>query len=356
MKYKKILVTGGAGFVGSYICINLKKNYEGIEVIALDNLIRAGSQLNISRLTEHGVIWKKGDVRIKKDLEIAGVDLIIECSAEPSVMAGVDSSPEYVLDTNLFGAINCFELARRNKADVIFLSTSRVYPIKHLNDIFCVEEDTRFVLSPQQEIKEVSDKGITENFPLDGVRSMYGTTKLSAELILQEYIQSYGICAVIDRFGLIAGPWQMGKIDQGVITYWIAHHIFNRDLSYIGFGGKGKQTRDVLHVDDLFNLIDFQINNIDHFSGEIYNVGGGIKNSISLMELTQYCQDITGKKIFIDSIFQERPNDIRIYISDYTKLKKKSNWSPKKNIKQVIEDTYEWIAKNNKYLKKYWSE
>src|SRR5258708_40202342 len=105
MDYKKILVTGGAGFVGSHICINLKKHYNAVDVIALDNLIRKGSQLNLPRLEKHGVVFKKGDVRKKEDLDFKDIDLIIECSAEPSVMAGVHDSPEYVLDTNLSGAI-----------------------------------------------------------------------------------------------------------------------------------------------------------------------------------------------------------------------------------------------------------
>lgn len=350
MKYKKILVTGGAGFVGSNLCLKLKEYYSNIKVIALDNLSRRGSELNLPRLKKAGVQFIKGDVRFKKNLQLGNVNLLIECSAEPSVMAGVNSSPEYLLDTNLVGALNCFELARKNQADVIFLSTSRIYPIEKLNSLQYIEEATRFTLTKKQTIKGASQRGISEEFPLEGVRSLYGATKLCAELVLQEYLENYQIKGVINRFGLIAGPWQMGKVDQGVITLWLSRHVSQKPLTYIGFGGKGKQVRDVLHVDDVFDILNLQLKDLGQFNGQIYNLGGGLKNSLSLKELTHYCQKITGQKIKINSTSKTRPGDVRIYLSDNSKIKNQTGWQPQRGLEEILQDIYNWIIKNQEKL------
>lgn len=350
MKYKNILVTGGAGFVGSNLAIELKENYSNIKVISLDNLKRRGSELNINRLKKYGVRFTHGDIRNKEDLDIKNIDLILECSAEASVLAGITSSPQYLINTNLIGTINCLELARRNLADFIFLSTSRVYPIEYINKLKFREGETRFILEKIQEIPGASENGINENFPLDKPRSLYGSTKLASELLVQEYINNYKIRGVINRCGIITGHWQMGKVDQGVIVLWVARHIFKKPLSYIGYGGKGKQVRDLIHIHDLFNLIAIQIDNPDRFNGEVYNVGGGLKNSLSLLELTKYCEEITGNCIQMDSIKKGRSGDIRIYISDCRKIKKITNWEIKKGPYETITEISDWIKKNKNQL------
>lgn len=341
--------------MGSNLALKLKENYPKTEVIALDNLMRRGSELNLPRLRKGEVWFVHGDVRNKEDLNLSGVDLLIECSAEPSVMAGIDSSPEYLLNTNLVGAINCFEMARKNGADVIFLSTSRVYPISYLNSLDFKEEKTRFVLSGKQKIKGAQTMGISEDFPLDRVRSLYGTTKLSAELLLQEYIENYKIKGVINRCGLITGPWQMGKVDQGVVAFWVASHVFKKKLSYFGFGGKGKQVRDILHVNDLFELLKVQIENLEKFNGQIYNVGGGLENSLSLCELTSLCRKITENEIPIDSVAENRRGDVRIYISNNQKIHKACGWLPKKDPIDTLEDIHKWLLSNEVQLEDVFS-
>lgn len=350
MKYKNILVTGGAGFVGSNICIKLKQEFSGIRVTALDNLVRRGSELNLPRLKNHGVDFIHADVRNREDLQFSSIDFIIECSAEPSVMAGVTSTPEYLINTNLVGALNCFELARRNYSDIVFLSTSRVYPVENLNSLLFTEDKTRFSLAKKQSINGSSENGVTEEFPLSGIRTLYGATKLAAELVVIEYINNYGIKGIINRCGLITGPWQMGKIDQGVIVLWIAKHIYKKPLSYIGFGGSGKQVRDVLDIDDLFDLLKIQLKDIKKYSGEIFNVGGGKKNSLSLLELTDYCRKISGNEIAIKRSREERPGDIRIYISDNSKITNLCGWYPKRSTKTTLEHIYKWIKENKDML------
>ena len=349
---KTIVVTGGAGFVGSNLAIRFKKESLRGRIVALDNLKRRGSELNIARLRASGIEFIHGDIRNKEDLEgIGAFDLMIECSAEPSVLAGLNESPEYLINTNLIGTINCLETVRKNKADIIFLSTSRVYPIKSINGLEYMEFETRFDLVPEQKAEGVSDKGFSEEFPLKGTRSLYGATKLASELILQEYIESYEIRGIINRCGVLTGPWQMGKVDQGVVVLWVAKHIYNKKLSYIGYGGKGKQVRDILHIDDLYELLSIQIRNISNLNGQIYNVGGGKDISISLCELTSYCEEFTGNKMGINSIVENRAADIPYYISDNTKVKDATGWKPKICVRETLQEIVDWINQDKETLK-----
>jgi len=354
MNYKHILITGGAGFVGSNIAMQLRNLYSTIDITVLDNLKRRGSELSISRLTDQNIKFVHGDIRNKEDFEGVGTyDLMIECSAEPSVLAGVNESPEYLLNTNLVGAVNCFESCRNNASDIIFLSTSRVYPINSLNNIDFKESDTRFDIMPNQKIQGLSENGISEDFLLNGARSLYGATKLSSEIILQEYFDIYGIKGVINRCGVITGPWQMGKIDQGVIVLWIARHIWkDKPLSYIGYGGTGKQVRDFIHIDDLFNVVHTQIKDMDRYTGETFNIGGGLENSLSLFELTKLCEKMSGNHIEIKKELKDRPNDVRIYLSDTSKFQKKSDWKCQHNAEKTISDIYRWIIENKSVLER----
>jgi len=348
----RILVTGGAGFVGSNLALEFKKNNPQSHVLALDNLKRRGSELNLPRLRQNGIEFLHGDIRNKEDLEGAGkADLIIECSAEPSVMAGYNSSPEYLINTNLLGTVNCLEYARKCDADVVFLSTSRVYPVKTINNLNFTETLTRFELSKEQSITGASYKGFSEDFPLHGPRTLYGATKLASELILQEYIEMYGIRGVINRCGLLTGSWQMGKVDQGVVVLWVAKHHYQQSLSYIGFGGQGKQVRDILHVKDLYRLLEIQVNDMDSHNGEIYNVGGGLELTVSLHELTQLCQEYTGHKIPVERINEDRAGDIRIYITDNSKITEKTGWKPEITVDQIIQEISGWIGDNSEQLR-----
>jgi CDP-paratose 2-epimerase len=341
---ERILITGGAGFVGSHLALKLREQRAGCEVVAFDNLKRRGSELNLPRLKAQDIEFIHGDIRQPADLESVGTfDVLLECSAEPSVMAGIHSSPRYVLDTNLTGTLNCLETARANKAGVIFLSTSRVYPIDHLNQLNFDEGETRFNLTDDQSIEGASSAGIRENFPLEGARSLYGATKLSSELIIQEYQSLYGMPTVINRCGVLTGPWQMGKVDQGVVVLWAARHIYQEPLSYIGYGGTGKQVRDILHVDDLARLVSIQLDQLNDLSGSTFNVGGGVDVSASLQELTTICKSLTNNSIPIDSITQDREADVRMYISDNSRINDALGWSPDISVEQTLEDVVRWI-------------
>jgi CDP-paratose 2-epimerase len=350
-----ILVTGGAGFVGSNLAIRLKEEFPNELVTALDNLNRRGSELNLSRLKSGDVEFIHGDVRNPTDLDLPDVKWIIECSAEPSVMAGRDGNTEYLVHTNLLGTYNCIEVARRQRASMIFLSTSRVYPVAPLRQLLLSKHNqtamSRFQLAEIQEFSGVSSEGIDENFPLTGPRTLYGATKLASELLLTEYADIFELPIVINRCGVLTGPWQMGKVDQGVVVLWMARHIFGGELSYIGYGGSGMQVRDMLHVQDLADLVCLQIKNISVYQGKIYNVGGGTEISVSLQELTAWCEKLTGNSISITPEKKERPGDVPWFITDSRKIRQESGWKPQRNLENILSEIYHWIIEHQELLR-----
>lgn len=348
----RILVTGGAGFVGASLCLKLKQKYPKYHIVAFDNLKRRGSELNLDDFKKKDIQFIHGDIRNSEDLEAVGAfDVMVEASAEPSVLAGLNTNPNYVINNNLFGSINCFNACLKYDAKLIFLSTSRVYPIEKIETAHFVEENTRFSFTNDQPETGISKLGISEELSLSGSRSFYGTTKLSSELFIQEYASFYNLKAVVTRFGVIAGPKQMGKTDQGVVTLWMAKHFWKNPLKYIGYGGQGKQVRDILHIDDAVELVDLQIHQTELFENRIFNAGGGLANSASLQEMTALCQEITGNSIIIDSEPTNRPADLRIYITDNSRIEKTTPWKPKHSVEKTFSDIFEWLKTNEKRLK-----
>ena len=349
---RSILITGGCGFVGSNLAIYLKVTYPANQIICLDNLKRRGSELNLKRLKAAGIQFIHGDIRNKEDFEELGkIDFLIEAAAEPSVLAGLDNTPDYLINTNLLGTINCLNFALKQNAGFIFLSTSRVYPYARLDQVNFEEEQSRFVLSSHQTIRGISENGITTDFPSEGARSLYGATKLSSELLITEYCELLGMNAVINRCGVITGPWQMGKVDQGVIVLWMARHYWKKDLTYTGYGGTGKQVRDILHVHDLFRLLDWQMNNMQAVNGKVFNVGGGVPCSVSLKELTAICEKLTGNKINIAPVKENRKADLRIYLTDNSAVTVATGWSPAYTPEKIMEEIFDWIKNNETELK-----
>jgi CDP-paratose 2-epimerase len=348
----RLLITGGCGFVGSSLALYFKSKYPEYEITVLDNLKRRGSEMNIPRVQALGIRFLHADIRNPEDMAgITGADVILDCSAEASVLAGIDSSRTQVINNNLMGTVNCLELALKHKAKFLFLSTSRVYPIDPLEQANYAEESTRFVWTDDQKIPGISSKGISEDFPLEGYRSLYGATKLASELMITEYHHLFGLPAIINRCGVLSGPWQMGKVDQGVTVLWLARHFFKLGLTYNGYGGTGKQLRDILHVSDLARLLDLQIHNWEKGDGGIFNVGGGIESSASLQELTQIARQLTGNNIEIKPVMENRAADIRIYYTDNTKVNATYGWSPENKVHDIGTDIYQWISDNREQLK-----
>lgn len=347
----RILITGGAGFVGSALARHFRAA-AGNSVVVLDNLRRRGSERNAAEFPGLGIDFVHGDVRNAADLEAleGKFDVLIEASAEPSVQAGIGGSPRYVLDTNLVGAINCLEFARNRCGGVVFLSSSRVYSIEPLATLPLAPAGTRLELQGAAAVAGLSAAGIAENFPTNTQRSYYGASKLAAELLCQEYAAHAKLPVVINRCGVIAGPGQFGKTDQGVFTLWVARHHFQRPLKYTGFGGKGLQVRDLLHPDDLCELLDTQIASWSKVSGETFNVGGGRAGSVSLQEYTALCRGATGHDTAIAEDATTSPVDIPWYISDHDKVTKLLGWSPRRRPKTIVEDITNWVRANEESL------
>jgi CDP-paratose 2-epimerase len=338
--------------VGANLAWLLKNKYPFWNVIALDNLKRRGSELNLNWLKSGGVNFVHGDIRNKEDLNFdEPVDVIIDAAAEPSVLAGLNGTPDYLIHTNLDGSVNLMNIAVKHASQFIFLSTSRIYPIQKLEELHYHETETRFVLDEKQPFDGCSGYGIAEDFPLTGARSFYGTTKLASELMLQEYEAFYDLKSVINRCGVIAGPRQMGKVDQGVVVLWMAAHFWKKDLTYIGYGGTGKQVRDAVHIVDLFDLIDYELNHFEKVSGKIFNVGGGTDISFSLKELTGLCAEITGNRILLKSNPDNRIGDIPVYLTDHRYVTGETGWRPQRNMKNILTDIFEWIKENEQQLK-----
>jgi CDP-paratose 2-epimerase len=351
MSARRVLITGGAGFIGSSLALRLAASHPDWEVVALDNLHRRGSELNLPRLREGSVRFVHGDVREPDDLRAAGpFDALVECSAEPSVMAGVDGATGFLMRTNVLGAYHCLEEAARQRAQVVFLSTSRVYPVLALRELSFREGNTRFELDAEQRLPGASACGVAESFPMDGARTLYGASKLSAELLIAEYAESFGLVTAVDRCGVVAGPWQMGKVDQGVFTHWMLAYHFKRSLAYIGFGGEGKQVRDLLHVDDLADLVDDQLVRPEHWAGAVVNLGGGVDVSLSLQETSTLCEQITGNTVPVSASPVTRTGDVPIYISDCRALGRLTEWAPRRDARQILEDIHAWICENERVV------
>jgi CDP-paratose 2-epimerase len=347
-----ILITGGAGFIGSRIALAFAGS-RGIQVTVLDNLKRRGSEFNLPALRAAGIEFVHGDIRLAGDLDALShnYDLMIEASAEPSVAAGHTGPPAYVIATNLGGTVHCLEFARKRAARFLFLSTSRVYSIASLREIKLEETPSRFEIAREQTMPGISAEGIREDFPTSKARSFYGTTKLASEMLIQEYVESYGLEALINRCGVIAGPGQFGKADQGVFSMWIACHYFGIPLKYTGFGGTGKQVRDLLHPADLVNLVQKQVAQDRKWEGQAFNVGGGRAISVSMREMTDACRNVTGREVPVEGAGETAPYDIPLYLTDHSNVSARYDWIPRKSIVNIVSEYVDWIRAHEQVLK-----
>ncbi len=337
-----ILVTGGCGFVGTNVCLYLSnKDYK---VSSLDNLSRKGSRYNLNLLKEKKIKNYKIEIsNFRKYKSLPKFDLIIDCCAEAAVEVS-KKNIDKVFNTNLVGTYNILKKAKKDKSKIIFLSSSRVYPLNMLNNLVKKKNIKKKIL--------IKNK-INEKNSTIGPKSIYGFTKLSSEMLIEEFSYQYNIKYIINRCGVISGPLQFGKQDQGFVSLWVWRHLNKLKLNYIGYGGYGHQLRDVLHINDLCELINLQINKIFKVNNLIFTVGGSTYSKISLKELTKICEKITGNKIKIGKISGTSNYDIPYFVTDNSKVSRIYGWKVKRNIHQIVEDIYSWLSKNKNNINKY---
>ena len=347
----KILITGVAGFAGNVIAKTLSDSHSNLHIVGLDNFSRKGSELNISDLTHLGVNLIRGDIRSQSDIyNLPKVDWVIDCAANPSVLAGIDgqSSSRQLMEHNLLGTINLLEYCRTHKAGFILLSTSRVYSASELASLPVKLSDNRFELQDCN-ISGASSLGISESFPTTAPLSLYGASKLASETLILEYGESFDFPVWINRCGVLAGAGQFGKVDQGIFSFWVHSFRENKPLKYIGFNGTGHQVRDALHPRDLAPLFSRQMLEPDWEAPKIINLGGGLENSMSLKELSDWCEQRLGPNKVISSP-ESRPMDAPWIVMDSTVAQNAWNWSVKTKIEQILDEIADHADQNPNWL------
>lgn len=349
----RILITGACGFVGNTLACGLKEDWPAWEIIGLDSLVRAGSEINRTVLRRRGVKLVHGDIRNSSDLEnLPRCDWILDAAANPSVLAGVDgrTSSRQLIEHNLIGTMNLLEVARNWRSGFVMLSTSRVYSIRELAAIPVTAKEGRF--EPLLDAKSVagfSDQGIAENFPAEPPLSLYGSSKRASELLACEYADAFEFPVFINRCGVLAGAGQFGKIDQGIFSFWIHSWRARRPLKYIGFDGTGHQVRDCLHARDLLPLIARQMEKPDAKIPRIINVSGGLKQSASLRQLSAWCEqrfgtlEVAGEKA-------ARPFDVPWLVLDSSLARRVWDWKPETSLEAIWSEIAEHAERNPQWL------
>jgi CDP-paratose 2-epimerase len=348
----KILITGIAGFVGSRLAEFFKTNIADCEIIGIDNLSRRGSETNLEFLKTLGCKFIHGDIRVTDDVnDLPKVDWIVDCAANPSVLAGINGGTSQLIGHNLQGTLNILEKCRKDNAGFILLSTSRVYAIEALNQIPLQEDSTRFSVKSGVPLPTgFTLKGVTESFSTQAPVSLYGATKLASEVMALEYAYTFGFPIWVNRCGVIAGAGQFGKIDQGIFSFWIYQWLLERNLGFIGFGGKGKQVRDFFSPEDLGSLLVKQMNSPNHKAPKIINAGGGLKSAMSLYELNEYCKQQFGFDKQIKTESETRPFDLPYYVTDNSEVTKHWDWSPQQTGIQILDDIVKHARANTQKL------
>ena len=356
-----ILVTGGCGFVGAALCRRLREEAATHAVTALDNHRRRGSETNRGLLEAIGVRVVHGDVRLPSDVAAIGpFDWVIDAAAEPSVLAGTGAAGRgatrrQLVEHNLVGTINLLEAAAGWNAGVAILSTSRVYSIPAMTALPLVEwRDERAAPAYRIDVSRplppsAGDQGLSESFDTAAPVSLYGATKLASEMLAREYAFAAGTPLIIDRCGVMAGAGQFGRADQGIFSWWIHSWATKRQLSYIGFGGRGLQVRDCLHPSDLGDLLVRQLAAAQGGAPELLNVSGGAASATSLAQLSAWCADRLGPHP-VAAAAETRPYDVPWVVLDSGAAGRKHGWKPALGPEAIFEEIAEHAARHPQWL------
>ena len=350
----KLLLTGACGFVGSTLARSIREAHAGWTLLGFDNLGRPGAELNRAAMRHLGVKLYHGDLRCASDVDaLPGTDWIIDCAANPSVLAGADgqTSSRQLMEHNLSGTINLLEKCKTDRAGFVLLSTSRVYSIPPLASLKVVVRSGAFDLADDCVHPEgLSPDGVAENFSTAAPVSLYGASKLASETLATEYGATFGFPVWINRCGVLAGAGQFGRPDQGIFAYWINCHLRRAPLRYIGFDGLGHQVRDCLHPRDLLPLLDRQLTlPTDVTKPQIVNVAGGRSSARSLRQLTDWCDERFGKHP-VSSDQRPRPFDLPWVVLDPKCAAEAWRWAPQTSTETILEEIARHAETNPQWL------
>jgi CDP-paratose 2-epimerase len=336
----RILITGVCGFVGSTLAECLLERVEGIRVAGMDNLIRPGAETNRMRIERLGVEFIHGDLRSASD--IAGLphcEWVIDAAANPSVLAGLSGagSSRRLFEHNLAGFGNVLEYCREHKAGLLLLSSSRVYSIPALAAIPLRVQDQAFAVDPAAPLpRGLTVNGIGVDFSTAAPVSLYGATKLASEIMALEYGAAFDFPVWITRCGVLAGAGQFGTPAQGIFAFWVNAHLWHRPIRYIGFNGAGYQARDAFHPRDLAALMFAQMRTARSDGQRVYTAGGGPANTMSLAQLTDWCDGRFGRHApAVDS--EPRMYDIPWMVMDNTEAARDFSWRIEMSLPTILE-------------------
>ncbi len=337
----RIFITGICGFAGSTLARALLESAENLQIAGVDNFIRPGSELNRRELAKLGVKVFHADVRDAADFEtLPAADWVIDAAANPSVLAGVDgrTSSRQLLEHNLWGTVNVLEYCQARRAGLILLSTSRVYSVPPLAALPVEIHRRAFRPKSGAPLPDgLTAAGINEKFSTAPPVSLYGASKLASEAVALEYAETFDFPVWINRCGVLAGAGQFGKPDQGVFSFWIHSHFRRRPLKYIGFDGQGHQVRDCLHPRDLAPALLAQMKHPGHDRPRVANFSGGAANSVSLAQLTDWCNARFSQQA-VASDPKPRPFDVPWMVLDSALAAKVWNWSPKIPLEKILDE------------------
>jgi CDP-paratose 2-epimerase len=333
----KTLITGGAGFIG----INAADYFTkiGHTVTIFDNLSRSGSQKNIEWLkSETNFEFKKGDIRNYKEIErvirqSGPFDLILHLAAQVAVTTSV-VDPREDFEVNTYGTFNLLEAVRQynHGVTIIYASTNKVYG--GMKDLEITEKSGRYIYKDLEE-------GVDEKRNLD-FHSPYGCSKGAADQYCVDYYRIYGIKTIVFRQSCIYGYRQFGVEDQGWVAWFCIAVVLGRPITIYG---DGKQVRDILFIDDLIRAFRLAYENRDRTVGNVYNIGGGSQNTLSLHELIIKLGDLNKKKIPL-TYSDWRPGDQKVFIGNIAQAESEFGWKPMVRPDDGVKKLFKWAADN----------
>jgi CDP-paratose 2-epimerase len=346
------LLTGACGFVGTTLARALVEDGEA-DVVGCDSLVRPGSERNRAVLRALGVRLVHADLRCASDVDgLPPAEVVIDAAANPSVVAGIEgpTGSRQLVEHNLTGTVNLLEYCRRHRATFVLLSTSRVYSIAPLARLALDVVDDAFRPRPADGLVGFSAQGVGETFSTAPPVSLYGTTKVAAEQLALEYGDAFGFPVWVNRCGVLAGPGQFGRADQGIFSYWLAAWHAGRPLRYLGFGGNGHQVRDCLHPADLVPLIRAQLAaGATSDRPRIVNVGGGVASAMSLAQLSAWCTERFGPRDVVRD-GRDRPFDLPWVVLDAGLAADTWGWTPRTPRAAVLDAIAAHVVANPTWL------